>query len=124
MKLRMTAGSIRLRLSQTDVRNFVENGAVEEEVRFGASGKQRLAYRLERSQDVSVLTANFVNNSVTVAVPHAMADDWAGTDRVGISNDGTGSPVTVLVEKDFTCLVPRIGENDKDTFPHPGAVPN
>lgn len=124
MKLRMTAGSIRLRLSQTDIRNFAEKGVVEEEVRFGSSDDQRFVYRLERSADVSMLAANYTNNKLTLTVPAASADNWTSTELVGISNENASSPLAILLEKDFTCLTPRAGEDDKDTFPHPRAGQN
>jgi len=124
MKLRTTATSIRLRLSQTDVRNFAEHGVVEETLKFDPEGKERFVYRLVRDQNAEGVLATFANNQLTVSVPVDLADDWTSTEVVGIDNDATNAHVQILVEKDFTCLVPRVGEDDQDTFPHPQASQN
>ena len=47
------------------------------------------------------------------------------TDDVGFERTLSGpgySGLTVLVEKDFQCLIPR-GEDDGNTFPNPNATP-
>lgn len=124
MKLRTTATSIRLRLSQTDVRNFAEHGVVEETLKFDPEGKEWFVYRLVRDQNAEGVLATFANNQLTVSVPVDLADDWTSTEVVGINNDATNAQVQILVEKDFTCLAPRVGEDDRDTFPHPQASQN
>jgi hypothetical protein len=30
-------------------------------------------------------------------------------------------PLNILVEKDFACLAPRAGEDERDMYPHPNA---
>jgi len=124
MKLRTTATSVRLRLSQADVRNFAEHGVVEETLKFDPEGEERFVYRLVRDQNAEGVLATFANNQLTVSVPVDLADDWTSTEVVGINNDATNAQVQILVEKDFTCLAPRVGEDDRDTFPHPQASQN
>jgi len=123
MKLRTTATSVRLRLSQADVRNFAEHGVVEETLKFDPEGEERFVYRLVRDQNAEGVLATFANNQLTVSVPVDLADDWTSTEVVGINNDATNAQVQILVEKDFTCLAPRVGEDDRDTFPHPAGKP-
>ena len=121
MKLRVTKNSIRLRLSQTDVQQFREAGAVDEKLMVGADNDAPLTYRLARG-NVSEVSASLDGTTLTVSVPASEADDWTTTDRVGIEGSqtsGNGSSVSILIEKDFACLTPRAGDDDKDTFPHP-----
>lgn len=113
--------SIRLRLSQTDLRNFAEHGAVQETINFDPEGDQRFIFRLKRDTAVGSVIATFANNTLTVSVPTDRADEWTSTDLVGFDNGDTSAPLKIVIEKDFTCLVPRVGEDDRDTFPHPHA---
>lgn len=121
MKLRITSTSIRLRLSQTDVKNFAENGLVEETLTLGPSDDQKVTYRLERDGSTGPVLASFTNNTLTVSVPADRADEWTSTELVGLDNHVASGDVRIVVEKDFTCLTPRAGEDDLDTFPHPKA---
>lgn len=121
MKLRTTGRSIRLRLNQDDVRKFAETGIVEETITFGSSAGSTFGYRLVRS-DRPALTSSFDNGFITVAVPTAEARNWTETDRVGIEaicSNGVSEGLSILIEKDFACLTPRVGDDDKDAFPHP-----
>ena len=125
MKLRTTANSIRLRLSQTDVKRFTENGMTEEVVRIGMRDGEAFSFRLQRSETARQTTAIFADNCLTVSVPFAVAKDWAVTDAVGIEASqplGDDSQLSILIEKDFACLTPRLGDDDKDSFPHPDSL--
>jgi hypothetical protein len=119
MKLRITGRSIRLRLSQSDVRQFKEHGEVSEELHLGDGPGNALMYRLTRGEAAS---ATIENNRLIVTIAAAEADEWTGTDKVGIESmhrNSDGSDIHILIEKDFSCLTPRTGDDDKDTFPHP-----
>jgi hypothetical protein len=124
MKLRTTGRSIRLRLNQDDVRKFAETGIVEEMITFGSSAGSTFGYRLIRS-DQPALTSSFDNGIITVAVPTDEARNWTETDRVGIeatSSNGSSAGLAILIEKDFACLTPRAGDDDRNTFPNPNAA--
>jgi hypothetical protein len=121
MKLRVTKNSIRLRLSQTDVERFRETGVVDEELVIGAGIGGSLTYRLACGNG-SEVSANLEGTILTVSVPASEADDWTATKRVGIEGSQTsdnGPSLSILIEKDFACLTPRAGDEDKDSFPHP-----
>jgi hypothetical protein len=121
MKLRVTKNSIRLRLSQTDVERFRETGLVDEELVIAPGISGSLTYRLARGNG-SAVSATLEGTILTVSIPADEADDWTATDRVGIegSQPGDNGPsLSILIEKDFACLTPRAGDDDKDTFPHP-----
>ena len=52
----------------------------------------------------------------------ALAKQWVESDQVGLEGEqslGSANVLKILVEKDFTCLTKRKGDEDLDTFPHP-----
>lgn len=106
------------------MRAFAKDGAIEERIDFGPSSKASLTYRLMRSEGSSDLSVNFADNALTVAVPASQADRWTSSDDVGIESQqsiGNSNSLSILIEKDFACLTPRAGEDDRDTFPNPAA---
>jgi len=125
MKLRTTRNSIRLRLSQTDVTKLAETGVVEETVQIGPEITDALSYRLVRSKAVGTTRAQFEQNCLIVLVPSDQADQWSSSEQVGIEasqRTGNGGELSILIEKDFACLTPRTGDDDKDAFPNPSAA--
>jgi hypothetical protein len=122
MKLRLRNNSIRLRLTQREVTRFAETGVVAEVIEFGAGEDERLMYSLESSRSEPSVRAAVEVRKITVFVPRSDADTWASTDQVGIEGGQAlpnGGELQILIEKDFTCLEPRAGGDDEDTFPHP-----
>ena len=112
MKLRIRGNSLRLRLSQREVAQLSQEGLVEDAIAFGPS---KLTYVLTTS-DGDRIGATYESNRIVVTLPKKRAADWASTDEVGIEEKGD---LHVLVEKDWSCLKPREGEDDSDAFPHP-----
>lgn len=121
MKLRIRGDSVRLRLSQRELAQFLEHGEVSDRIRF--PGGAALTYRLLRDGPSSTVSASFEDNEIIVSVPSPVVERWAAPDEVGFR--GTGNlgrdSLAILVEKDFTCLAPREGEDDSDLFPNPQA---
>ena len=118
MKLRIRGSSVRLRLTQQEVLAVGRGERVEECVDFAPG--ERLVYALESSGDV--VSARFRDGQVTVCIPPLLAREWSASDRVGIEAVQTlvaGVTLRLLIEKDFACLTARVGEDDKDAFPHP-----
>jgi hypothetical protein len=113
MKLRFHAGTLRLRLSQSEVALIAAGGRVEETVTF-APGKV-FSYALETGSAPAV-TATLSENRIRVTIPPARAATWAGSDETGIEEKG-GS-LRILVQKDFLCAHPE-SEEDLDAFPNP-----
>lgn len=121
MKLRILGDSLRLRLSQSDVRALSEQGRVQEIIRFGS---RALTYALQASDEVTRPAATYEGDLVTVSLPRDAAQRWVQSDQVGIEAEQAlpgGDTLRILVEKDFKCVVPRAGEEDYDGFPHPDA---
>jgi 3-methyladenine DNA glycosylase Mpg len=112
MKLRIRGNSLRLRLSQKEVAQLGEQGRVEDAISFGPS---KLTYVLTTS-NVDHVGAVYDDHRIVVTLPKERAQKWTASDEVGIESRGE---VHILVEKDWSCLKPREGEDDSDAFPHP-----
>jgi hypothetical protein len=121
MKIRIQGNSIRLRLSQSEVKAFGETGRVEEKTTFPATPPSALMYVLEQGQ-VEQPTASFSNQLINITIPASLGMAWANSDQVGIEHEtlfGNGQSLRILVEKDFKCLTERSGEDESDHFPNP-----
>lgn len=119
MKLRIKNNSIRLRLTQSEVRQFRETGSVEEIVEFGADAQ--LIYRLAAAQTENI-HAQFDAGKITVSVPAIPARNWTESSQIGledIQSIGASKTLKILIEKDFACLERADGEDESDAFPHP-----
>lgn len=119
MKLRIRGNSVRLRLSRSEVEAFARDGRVEDSARFGPGAS--LSYALERSSGGAV-SARLEGVGVVVSIPGEMAATWCESEQVGIEGEhpcGEGESLKILVEKDFTCLKTRSGEDESDAFPNP-----
>ena len=121
MKLRIKGSSLRLRLTQGEVRRLETEGEVAELVRFG--GGATLTYRLRTGSELSAISASYDNNIIDIRIPEAAALDWSRTDRVALEHSApaSGGELKILIEKDWNCLAPRSDEDESDNFPHPGS---
>ena len=121
MKIRILGNSVRLRLSQTEIKEILETGRVVQTVKFSPKASQQLHYALEKA-DVSAIQATFDGNEICVQIPVEMANDWASGSEVSLENsmpiDGK-EQLRILVEKDFKCIDARKGEDESDLFPNP-----
>jgi hypothetical protein len=120
MKLRILDDSIRLRLSQTEVEHIARGEAVHSHARFPDGCF--LVYGLEPSAETAI-DATYRDNEIRVRVPTEAARSWATTEQVALTAivPIEGGELAILVEKDFECLEPRPGEEDRDSFPNPKA---
>lgn len=113
MKLRIRGNSLRLRLSQREVTLLAEEGRVEDWIAFGPT---KLTYVLTTSP-VDRIGATYESDRIVVTLPTESAKKWTSSDDVGVEHDD--GALRILVEKDWSCLKPREGEDDTDAFPHP-----
>jgi hypothetical protein len=121
MKLRIKGPTLRLRLTQGEMRTLLEEGAVEERVPFAPG--VNLTYRLTRAAAADEISASFRNGVVEILVPEGAAREWCNTNLVTLAHEQAlpeGS-LRITLEKDFACLAPREGEDESDNFPHPEA---
>ena len=120
MKIRIKGDSLRLRLTQSEVAQLAKEGKVQSSVGF--TPLKALVYGLEIAGQASEVSARFEENVITVSVPQGLAKEWTETDLVGFDAQQPieeGRTLSILIEKDFHCLVPRAGENESDQYPNP-----
>jgi hypothetical protein len=123
MKLRIRGDSIRLRLTEPEVRALAETGFVEETVRF--PGAAILRYRVETGPHADGVHAGMVKSVMWVRLSREAVARWAESDEVGIAGVQSlqdGGVLRVSVEKDFECLNPGHAEDQSGAYPHPGAT--
>jgi hypothetical protein len=122
VKLRIRDNSVRLRLTRGEVDTLRDQGLVSARTAF--PGGREFQYVVE-SSPASVSPGAFLSDGVmTVRLPETTVLAWAATEQVSILGEQLlqdGEKVSILVEKDFTCLAPRAGEDESDMFPHPQA---
>ena len=121
MKLRIKGDSLRLRLSQGEMRALAEQGEVEDRVSF--PGGATLRYRLRVDKISDVISSSYAVNLIDILVPRALSERWWGTDLVTLSasQKTAAGELRIVLEKDWACLSPREGEDEADNFPHPEA---
>jgi hypothetical protein len=120
MKIRILANSLRLRLKQPEVHQFAQTGNVTQVMEFGSEASDCFSYRLEKTSGLN-LAVRYEANTITVQVPHALAEEWTNTERVGFGekvDTGKGRTIDLLVEKDFRCL-DGSDDNDTESYPNP-----
>lgn len=122
MKLRIRGDSIRLRITQPELAKMQSSNEVSDAIHFGADSK--VVYSLLATPDVTSPEARFVSGTFLVRLPQPTFDHWANSDEISIHGEqsiaDTGI-LSILVEKDFTCLQPREGEDDSEMFANPDA---
>lgn len=119
MKLRIQANSIRVRLTQSEVRHIADGGRVEQIT--GISPLAKFCSRIESSPDVERPVAMFEDQCLTLRLPSMEARQWAESEQIGIEAEqpiGDGTSLRILVEKDFECLHPS-AEETRGAFPNP-----
>jgi hypothetical protein len=121
MKLRIKGPTLRLRLTQGEVRALLEEGLVEERVPFAPAVS--LIYRLRSDAGAREISATFRNGVLEISVPERNAREWCTTELVTLAHEQAlpGGSLCITLEKDFACLAPREGEDESDNFPHPEA---
>jgi hypothetical protein len=120
MKLRIKGPTLRLRLTQGEIRALLEQGVVEERVPFAPDAS--LVYRLRRDARSGAINASFRNGVVEVLIPEGSAREWCTSELVTLAHEQAlpDGVLRITLEKDFACLAPREGEDEADNFPHPG----
>lgn len=121
MKLRIRGNSVRIRITQTELKNFGLHGQLNEETCFGPDEQQIFRYTLLRSNNHAQLAAGIHSNTITVYMPAAMADEWVSTNRITFDDQmdiGNGKQMRILIEKDFACI-DHTTEDQSDMFENP-----
>ncbi|MEM8984582.1 MAG: hypothetical protein AAGC71_16330 [Pseudomonadota bacterium] len=121
MKIRLRGNSLRLRLTRSEVDAIGRGETVREVTIF--PNERALTTLLTPCGGNSVAT-EFRGDELRVSAPTDALRTWADGDEVGLDCIVEPADFTVTVEKDFSCLTPRAGGDDDDTFPHPDAGSN
>jgi hypothetical protein len=123
MKMRLQNDSVRLRLTVKEVQQAGRGEAVFATTRF--PGGRVLRYVLLPTAGTA-MSAQFDGADLTMLVPEAEASAWADDEtRVALRGRTTlpgGDRLDLLVEKDFACLVPRVGDDSGELFVNPAAA--
>jgi len=119
MKLRIHGDSLRIRVTKTDLSRLQSDGRISATLEVAPG--QALTYALAIT-DGSAIDVDFTDAALSVYLPRARAALWYADAEVsveGVKLLPGGKTLEVLVEKDFTCLVPRAGEDQSDYFANP-----
>lgn len=116
MKIRIKGSTLRLRLSQDEVRTLEETGLVTEECKLLNSS---FTYSL-LSGDQEKITADIQENHIRVIMPKSMVGGWFADKKIGYS-ETMSNGCFLLIEKDFQCLVPRDHEDESNLYKNPRA---
>ncbi|HEY6484493.1 MAG TPA: hypothetical protein VIY54_13295, partial [Steroidobacteraceae bacterium] len=121
MKLRIKGDSLRLRLSQGEMRALADSGEVADHISF--PGGMALTYRLRMDRNIASISASYASDLIDIRVPRELSERWCGTDLVTLSASQplAAGELRIVLEKDWACLAPREGEDESDNFPHPEA---
>jgi hypothetical protein len=120
MKLRIHKNSIRLRLSQIEVDEIAKGNPINETLEMGESQEKSFGYSLTPLDNLAEISVEYVHNELKVTFPKILAMEWAGTDRVSLTNE-PDQGLKILIEKDFQCLHKRPEEDESRNFPNPMA---
>lgn len=121
MKLRIKGNSIRLRLTQTEVRTFSSEGYVTETC---SVGPKQLTYALKSADMEAPLGASFENDLLVISMSSKLAGPWFESPEVGyrhLAHTDAGGELFLLVEKDFVCLDETF-EDQSDNYPNPNST--
>ncbi len=124
MKLRLRGNSIRIRLTQSEVKALAETGAWEESVAFDPSASHRLVYRVEAAlvaRPSVEMSGHGTGTLVRATLPVADVVKWARGADVGMYFEEPWG-LKVAIEKDFRCLDGDRNEDESDNFDNPNAA--
>lgn len=119
MKIRIKDNSVRLRLTQGEVKTFEIERMVSAKVDF--MNRTSLKYTLQWSMDTE-FSAVYDNDEIKVTVPNHVGEKWLKPEEVGMeyyANMHAEEKLRILIEKDFACLTERKDEDESDNFPNP-----
>ena len=123
MKLRCKPNSIRLRLNQNEVAQFVQAGELVERIEIPGPEPAALIYRLQFGGKPESSAVQFENGVLAITVPGDDAHAWANRkDEVGLyySHEvAGGKSLRVMIEKDYQCIDGPADEMDPAGYPNP-----
>jgi len=123
MKLRCQTNSVRLRLNQKELAQFVQAGELTERIEFPGPKPAAFLYRLQTGRQPGCSAVRFENGELTITVPAEQAHAWANRkDEVGLyyNHEVAGSrSLRVMIEKDYPRTEGPADEKDPAGYPNP-----
>lgn len=119
MKIRIKGNSVRLRLTKSEVDALAITGIIEEKTEFDDGS---FGYRLQTDSSIETLDAVINNNTITVLLPAAVAQEWPDNNTVSYTHSKqlkNGRTLLLLVEKDFKCIDAPAHEDQSDNYENP-----
>ena len=119
MKIRIKDSSIRLRLSKVDISTLSDEGCVLSECQIAP--ENTLKYMISIS-DKEEITIKMKYHTIDLKIPYDQLQVFLQDDQVGFSHtidNGLEGGLSILVEKDFQCLVPRPHEDESNLYTNP-----
>jgi hypothetical protein len=107
MKLRLSPNTIRLRLTEPEVKTLVQTGTLEERVRFGETDE--LVYSLSAGPESAEARVVQTGSRIAVVIPADRVEAWARSGEVGIhaSRSTDGETLEIVIERDLERSVDR-----------------
>ena len=121
MKIRIQDSSIRLRLSKLDINTLSEEGCVLSECQISIGNTLKYMISLSDKDEISI---KMKYHTIDIKVPYGQLETFLQDDQVGfehILDNGAEGGLSILVEKDFQCLVPRSKEDEANFYVNPQA---
>jgi len=132
MKLRIRANTLRLRLVRAEVDQLLASGETREAMPALGGALDYVFALGDEAAASAELKTSAAGAELRVTWPRAEATAWAQDPRaVGMratvalpaATTAAAGELSLLVEKDFPCLVVREGEDDSDAFARPEDLP-
>ena len=132
MKLRIRANTLRLRLVRAEVDQLLASGETREAMPALGGALDYIFALGDEATASAELKTSAAGAELRVTWPRAEATAWAQDPRAVAMRATVALPATaasaagelsLLVEKDFPCLVVREGEDDSDAFARPEDLP-
>jgi hypothetical protein len=122
MKLRILGNTLRLRLDRREIDRLGAGEKVQDTISFGP--RSDLMYTIAVCRQEPPLIARFDGHSIDILIRVDQADILANTETVGLEADqfiAGETSLRILVEKDFSCLTARDGEDNSGAYDNPKA---
>lgn len=108
-----------MRLTRPDLERLKREQRLDDALTLGPESRFEYALRIVAGGE---LDANLNGSALEVRLPRHLAERWYDDREVGVRGTraiGGGEGLTIVIEKDFECLIPRDGEDQSDHFPNP-----
>ena len=114
MKIRIKNNSLRLRLTQSEVSNLVEEKELWDFCDLIGGG---LKYGIVCAE-IDSMKASISDSTIEVRLSNNLVTDWDKNNKIGF-NSTMDNGTFILIEKDFKCLVDREDEDESNMYPNP-----